>query len=99
MLRYTGWLVNTDNSFQFTLSNAKTDSEITIGKEGVLTVKSISRTKIKVSTFDFALQPKVELGVITADLKIIPVHTTNDIVGKLQLYSADGRQQIENSDP
>ena len=40
-----------------TLNNAKTDSEITIGNEGVFDVQFISHTRIKVSKFDVALQP------------------------------------------
>jgi len=104
LYQYTGWLLNTNNSFQFTLNNAKTDSQITIGNEGVFDVQFISRTRIKVSKTDVVLEQYIEFGVITADLWIIPVHdthhegaqhqTTNDIVRKLQLDSADGRQRI-----
>ena len=107
LYQYTGWLLNTDNSFQFTLNNAKTDSQITIGNEGVFDVQFISRTRIKVSKTDVVLEPYIEFGVITADLRIIAVHhthnegaqhqTTNDIVRKLQLDSADGRQQISKA--
>lgn len=104
--QYTGWLANTGNSFQFTLKNARTDSEIEIGEEGslfiglekgVFTVQSIQDTKIEVSKFDIVMRPRIEVGVITADLQIVPPQTTNDIVRKLQLDSADGRQRISKA--